>query len=307
MPKLSVFITYMISDPILITESLVTNRTQMTMTELISRISTISILIAMFTVGGCGGSGSDDSGLSAPAGAVTITDANAYSVVQDAISGSSALVGALGVEASELPGPMAVINIVQDKLDNRSPVAALSTPTGVETTEPCTDGGWITTNANDQDTAGSITFSECNEGGVIINGTINFSVTANQNTGDFTMTLSGNLSATDGIETMSINGLAFSTSGNIYASGITINTYTYAADFPGGGGFLVQLQAPIVIDTMSGTCPDSGIILITGAAGTQAKATINADDTVTIEVNDGGGIFVPVTDINNPYPCTDFF
>jgi hypothetical protein len=154
-----------------------------------------------------------------------------------------------------------------------------------------------------------VTLNNCNEYGVILNGTFTFSSTYNPETSDYSDSIQGNISGSlEGI-TFSLTNLVLTETGNYETGDYSIDQYTYTADSSAGGGFFVELLAAIVGNDFDYSCPKSGIILVTGANNTQAKATINDNDTVTVEFNDGSGTFVEVTTPppGSPYPCDYFF
>ncbi|NNJ97917.1 MAG: hypothetical protein HKP12_12245 [Gammaproteobacteria bacterium] len=201
-----------------------------------------------------------------------------------------------------------IIELVVEKAKKRDGDSVVARPFGIVVDEVCTDGGTVTGNINETETSasGTFTFTDCIELGVTINGTVSFSASIDA-ASNWSLTLNGNLTASDSDKTVSLNGLSYNETGNDQSGAYSINTYTYTAEIP-NGGFLVQLQAPIA-GNESATCPSSGAMLVTGADNTQAKATINLDSTVAIEVNDGSGSFTAITTPapGSPYPCADFF
>ena len=287
------------------------------MTRLSLKLYAASILIASLAIFGCS-SGGGDGGTIVPANAIVITEANAYEVAVDAISGGQALIGMvpIAVNIDQKLYPRDLIDLVADKINSLKGSFIQSLPSAVAIEPiPCSGGGSITGDITETVTSisGFFTFNNCIEAGITISGTINFSasIDASQN---WTMTMSGNLSATDSVETMTLSGLTFNQTGNDVSAEYSINTYTFTVDFTGGGGFNVQLQAAILGNELD-TCfsvpssPRSGIVLVTGGNNTKSRATINADGTVTIEFDDGSGVFteVSVPPPGSPFPCSDFF
>lgn len=274
----------------------------------IPKLYLATILFSSLSIFGC--SSSDDGGGTAvPTGAITIIEANAKQVLTDAIDGGTSLLDAVdfatAIDVDQDPSAMDIIDLAMDKAKNMDATSALSTPTGVVFSDTCTGGGTFSGDVTETLTSlsGTVTFTNCIELGITLNGSITFNFTENLTTGDYTDSLSGNLSGTDSIDTLILSGLSFNETGNNISGAFSLNTYTFSADDTAGGGFLVQLLAAIVGNDQV-TCPSSGIVLVTGANNTQAKATINAN-TVTVEFNDGSGTFTEVT--GSPFPCTDFF
>ncbi len=177
---------------------------------------------------------------------------------------------------------------------------------------PCTGGGSITGDVTETETSesGTVTFNDCNELGITINGTITYSATLDAS-GNWTLNLSGNLSGAESVQIITLSQLIFNANGNDNTGEVSINRYQFSLEDNLGGGFATMLEAPILENELQ-SCPDSprsGIILVLGSDNTRARGTINAGGTVTIEFDDGSGTFVEVTEPppGSPYPCTDFF
>ena len=289
----------------------------MEMTRISLKLYAASILITSLAIFGCS-SGGGDGGTFVPTNAVIITEANAYEVAVDAISGGQALLGVVpvAVNIDHKLSPRDLIDLAADKINSLKGSFIQSMPSAIAIEPiPCTGGGSITGDVTETATSisGSFTFNSCIESGITINGTINFSASIDASD-NWTMTMSGSLSATDSVETMTLSGLTFNQTGNDGSNEYSINTYQFTVDFTGGGGFNVQLQAPILGNELK-TCfdnpssPRSGIVLVSGGNNTKSRATINADGTVTIEWDDGSGTFTEVTipAPGSPFPCSDFF
>jgi len=287
------------------------------MSRISLKLYAASILITSLAIFGCSSS-DGDGGTFVPANAVIITEANAYEVAVDAISGGQALIGIVpvAVNIDQKLFPRDLIDLAAGKINSLKGSFIQSTPSAIAIDPiPCSGGGTITGDVTETATSisGYFTFNSCIEAGITINGTINFSASIDTSQ-NWTMTMTGNLSATDSVETMTLSGLSFNQTGNDTSLEYSINTYQFTVDFTGGGGFNVQLQAAILgneFDTCFDTpsSPRSGIVLVTGGNNTKSRATINADGTVTIEYDDGSGSFteVSVPPPGSPFPCSDFF
>ena len=275
-----------------------------------SCLAITTLFISSLATVGCS---SDDSSSApaVPANAITISESNAKQLVSDAALSSNALDNlpiATVVEAQSVVTTGDIVRRVIQKANDREGSSVQATVGGIVVDEVCTEGGTITGNITETETSasGTLTFTGCTESGVTINGSISFSASIDA-ASNWSLTLNGNMTASDSDKTVSVNGLAYNETGNDLSGDYSINTYTYSAEIP-SGGFLVQLQAPIV-GNESTTCPTSGVMLLTGGENTQARSTINSDATVTIEVNDGSGTFTEITTPapGSPYPCADFF
>lgn len=275
-----------------------------------SRLAITTLFISSLATVGC----SSDDGSSAPTvpvNAVTISESNAKQLVADAALSGNVLDGlpiATVVEPHSEVTTGDVIGRVIQKAKDREGSSVQATVGGIVVDEVCTEGGTITGNITETETSasGTLTFTACTELGITINGSISFSASIDA-ASNWSLTLNGNMTASDSDKTVSVNGLAYNETGNDLSGDYSINTYTYTAEIP-NGGFLVQLQAPIT-GNESATCPTSGVMLLTGGENTQARSTINSDATVTIEVNDGSGNFTEITTPapGSPYPCAEFF
>lgn len=289
------------------------------MSRIISKLYIASILFSTLAIFGCSSSDDGGGGASVPTGAVVITGANAYEVAVDAISGGNALTSLVPTAANidRALTPRDLIDLVVDEINNLQDSLLSNIPSGVAI-EPiqCPDGGTITGDATETETSasGTFTFNNCRvfiDGSFVsVNGTVTFSASIDAQS-NWALNMAGNLSASDGVETMTLSGLDLKQTGNDISGEISINTYTFSVDFTSGGGFLVQLQAAIVGNEQQ-SCPNSprsGIVLVTGANNTKSRATINNNGTVTIEFDDGSGTFTEVTEPapGSPYPCADFF
>jgi len=257
---------------------------------------------------------SSDSGSSAPAvpaDAITITSANATSTVTSAVATANIALNAVGAEAAQAPTAMDIVNLVEDLRKNRTATSMLSTPTGATQSIGCTGGGTIDYSYSSTLTteSGSATFNSCTESGFTLNGTLSFNSSWTDPYGPYSDHVSGSITATSGSYVISINNLNFTNTGstvNDYGDAqYTINPFNYSINFTGGGGFAVTLLAPVTgDDTIDAVCPQAGTILVTGAGSTKAKATIVYPN-VTIEYDDGSGVFVQVPE--SPVACGTVF
>ena len=285
------------------------------MSGFISKLSIATIYVSTLAMSGC--SSSDDGGGTAatvPPDAVTITEANAKEIVAQATIGGATLLDLVPVATNVAQAPSAsdIIDPVVDKVIDIRKSPDLNIPVGEEINIPC-DTGSITGTGTETETSasGTISFNECVLGTITLNGTITFNASIDLSTQDWVLDLAGNLSGTEGTMTTTLSGLVINETGNDETFEFSINTYTFALDYTGGGGFLVQLLAPIIGNEMQ-TCPispRSGVVQVVGADNTKAKGTINSDGTVTIEYDNGSGAFIEVTEPppGSPYPCSDFF
>lgn len=248
------------------------------------------LLGATITLMGCPGGGKDgDSGKGAtvPANAITITAVNAETTVASAVE-SKGMATAFGIASAPDITLKQALELV--KKIRTSVSATQATATGITQTENCTGGGTITASytVSGNTDSGSIKLNNCIEDGFTLNGTLNYSDTYDPSTTVYSNTSSGSLSVAGTDMAISFNGLDFAINGNENNRTYTITKYIVAVDFTTngttGGGFLVELTAPIVEST-GDLCPESGAIKVTGANGTTAELIYNGNGTATIKAN----------------------
>lgn len=260
------------------------------MTPAMKYITYPILLGAAVTLAGCNGGGDNDNGsgnrASVPANAVTITASNAEATVASAVAKKD-MVPALGtVSAPNLTLIEALELVKKLRKANTTPATA----TGVTQTDNCTGGGTVTVTStvSGNTDSGSVKFNNCIEDGFTFNGTLNVSETYDPSTTVYSSSASGSLSIASSDITISFNGLDFAINGNENNMTYTITKYIVALDFTtngsAGGGFLVELTAPIVEST-GDFCPESGSIKITGANSTTAELIYNGNGTATIKAN----------------------
>jgi hypothetical protein len=265
------------------------------------KISSVCLISGATILAGCSSSSSGGGGgASVPANAITITSTNAKSTVTSAVATANIALAAVGAETVQAPSARDIVNLVEDMIKNRPATSTLSTPTGITQSLPCTGGGTasVTYTSTNTTESGTITFSSCTESGFTLNGSLSYNNTWTDPYGPYSNHVSGSITATSGNYVISISSLNFTDTGvEVNAFGdtqYTINPFTFSIDFTGGGGFAARLLAPVTgDDTIDGVCPQAGIILVTGASNTKAKATI-VYPSVIIEYDDGSGVFVPV-------------
>lgn len=258
-----------------------------------------SLLSATMLVG-CGGSSGDDSTtddgtsggggsttISLPSNAITLDENNAIPIAQATITYLDFAYFAFGVDAQIIPPTHQVISTVKDIVFNDER-RTYSVATGLEDSGACTNGGTYSDTWTETDTSwtGTVTFTNCDEGGVIINGSLNYSESWNDTTGDYT-------SSADGSITVTFNGESFTMALNISETGNeTSGDYSATISYSVSGsnvlGWLVQTASPIVGNHYDGTYA-SGTLIITGANNTKVRVTVVPTNSATVELDTGSG------------------
>jgi hypothetical protein len=271
--------------------------------------SASALLFSGLLITGCSSS-SDGGGTPAatvPANAVLIDNsATAESTMVYAVATGTTIVSAFGVETSTPLTARDIINLVFDKVQsnkNNSPAIA----SGVDLSSQLCITGTASGDETETDTSysASATFSSCEIAtGLFFTGSITVNSTFSES-GTYSDTASGNLTVVfsngGSSTTIGFNGFNYAENGNESTGDYTITTFTYAIDPSTGGGFAVQLTQPLVGNNWQPCDPTSGQVLVTGAAGSQARGTFNSDGSVKVEYHSGDGNFVE-TD-NSPLAC----
>ena len=263
-----------------------------------------AFISGLVLITGC--SSSDDGGgsvVTVPADAILIDSSlTAESTTAESLSTGNEIVSVFGVEASTTLTGKDILNIAMDKIRNDSRDST-SLAIGVAFSEPC-DSGTISGDETETSTSYSATatFTDCVLGSLTLNGTFSISATFTENLdGPYTVNASGNLTATTSSFSVGFNGFRFVENGNDGTGAYTTTTFTYTIDPSTGGGYAVQLTQALVGNENDSCELTSGQVLVTGAAGSQARGTINPDRTMKVEYHSGDGNFVE-TD-NSPLPC----
>jgi hypothetical protein len=277
------------------------------MNKYLTLSTSAALLSGLFLITGCSSSGDDGGTPSAtvPANAILINDsATAEATLISAVSTGNSIVSAFGVETSNPLTARDVINVVLDKFKSGGQNSS-SIATGVDLSDQICISGTASGDETETDTSynASITFNECDIGsGLIFTGSLSISSTWTAS-GTYSDNASGNLTVTFTADNSSVgfNGLSYAENGNESTGDYTITKFTYVIDPSAGGGFLTQLTQPLVGNTYVSCELSSGQVLVTGAAGSQARATVNSDGSAKMEYHSGDGNFIE-TD-NSPLAC----
>jgi len=279
------------------------------MNKLLTLAASAALISGQLLITGCSSS-SDGGGTptaTVPANAVLIDDsATAESTMVYAVGTGITIVSAFGVETSTPLTARDIINLVFDKVQsNKNNAPAIAS--GVDLSGQLCITGTASGDETETNTSysASATFSSCEIApGLFFTGAITVNSTFSES-GTYSDTASGNLTVlfTNGSNstTLGFNGFNYAENGDNSTGGFTITTFTYAIDPSTGGGFTVQLAQPLVGNNQLPCELTSGQVLVTGAAGSQARGTFNSDGSVKVEYHSGDGNFVE-TD-NSPLAC----
>lgn len=251
------------------------------------------------------------SGPAVPANAVTITDANANSIM----ASSTLTMGTVLAAAESTGGPADIMQLIIDRAKDaiKNPPATGQDPvigTDLNQVIPCTSGGNITVTGHSSGTTSGSgsetdTFNNCQEFGLTINGSITIGFSWNGN--NWNAYASGSLTINDGVEDITISGISVVLNGNDSTGALNITSFQFTFDPASGGGFAVQLTTALEMNELL-FCPDTptaGVITVSGAGGTQVRLTVTSTNVMTLELNDGSGTWTAVT--GSPFTCASFF
>jgi len=275
------------------------------MNRLITSGISTALLSGLLLTTGCTSSDDSSGGGSAavPANAILIDNsAVAESTSRSAVSTGSTIASVFGVEASAAITATDVLNLALKTLRNNNQGSTSST-TGVAFSDPCTNGGSVSGNETETGSSynATATFNSCVEGSITLNGNFSVNSTFTNPSGPYTINASGNLVASFSGGNFGFNGFSFIESGDDSTGAYTTTRFTFAIDPSGGGGYAVQLTQPLVGNEFVSCELSSGQILVTGASGSQARATINSDGSAKIEYHNGDGNFIETA--NSPLAC----
>jgi hypothetical protein len=179
-------------------------------------------------------------------------------------------------------------SVVAGKTEDVSAIFCV-TGTAIDTFTETADG-------TSESVSGEIVFSNCDLGGLLLDGNFPYEVSSNGATGDFDLQFGGTLAFSAGMETITLV-LNFTESGND-AGDFTLNP-SFSLDGIPGVGYLVT-----TVQTLTGNFNPtvelkSGELNVEGADNTRLCMTVTNINEVTVEFDDGlGGGCMPLA----PFP-----
>ena len=258
------------------------------------------IIAVVFFVASCGGSsgGGGSSGNSfptptVPAGARTIDGTNANDTATSAVTFVSILSAFSRAKSENQPTVAEVVDSVLDHVHRRSHIAR--TQNAYKTEDVSADFCFSGTAIGDFDEtatseSGTITFTNCDVGsGVIVNGELAYDSNWNDTTLDYSLQIGGTLTFDFGGTVVTIV-LNFRETGNDGTTAFSTDINFSLAGIP-GGGFLVTTTQNVVGDSFVGA--SSGQLIVTGASSSRLRLTVIGPNSISVELDTGGGTFVP--------------
>ena len=256
--------------------------------------------VVAFFLSACGGGGSSDAPVSeTPLELVTITEQNADSVIASAVGSIS---GAMDIE--DIPVLSTTSSVAKSSAMMtqyaKSVSTAISLDSEVSQTVACSGGGTVTADG-DEVTGGTVTYNECVESGVTIDGTMILTIDGSNYTVEFidlrmqmdaiiayyedatiqfdeystdlSVTMTGY--STDGINRMDFEDYSVSITGD----SLSLNGFVKTNCM--GSWIEVETTQALI---MPGFCPNAGEISIVGNSS-NIKMVFNADESVDVLLN----------------------
>ncbi len=269
---------------------------------------------------------SDDGGggipaATAPTNAIVLDAANSETTLNKVLDTSSAL-PKNSSSTSNKATPTSIINQRIDNIRNNSLNSGVDLVSGVAFTETydCATDFLIdsslegtsntytaTGNAGLTSASGTITFVSCTDtvSGITLNGTINFSSSIGSNASAdliITTSTSGSFTATPAVGgDIAISNYAYTATFNFTDFTMVISKMQYTYDPVTGNGFAVNMTTNVEASAFD--CgPTAGVIIISGASNSGLRITYNIDESITVELDTGDGIYTEIA--ISPIACT---
>jgi len=263
------------------------------------KLSTVMVLF-LYLIGcgggGSGGGGDDDDDFptpALPADARTINEGNARDTAESALLFTEAIASV----SAKTEGPSSipqVIKLVSDQVTIRnrnlgSVVAGKTEDVSADfcVTGTATDTFTETSTGTSDSISGEIVFSNCDLGGLLLDGTFPYDASSNGATLDFDFQFGGTLTFSIGIDAITLV-LNFTESGNDGTGEFTLIP-SFSLDEMPDGGYLVTTVQPLTGNFNPTVLLDMGELNVEGADNTQLCMSVTAINTVTVEFDDGLG------------------
>jgi hypothetical protein len=262
--------------------------------KLILMVGGMSLLSA------CGGG---DSSSTDNTSSFRLDSGNSQQVLQAIVAQFDSMIGSVGYRLESgaaanpnAPGLFSIIKQHRDanRLAQRIDLAATDS-------RDCIDGGTysettnIVNNPPEYSETGSEIYTQCNEFGIIVNGSVSYSYQENSNTldysdqtsGSLTMTIPASPPSTTEDVVIGFSNLQYMETGNDGTFTYTTSQMSFTMTFSAPSfnfSVAVGLGAPIV-ESNGDDCPESGAIVISDSFGNTATGTFNGS---TVEVTHNG-------------------
>jgi hypothetical protein len=284
----------------------------------VRRLILTSSIILIAACGGSGGGGGDDDDVVAarfptptlPAGAVKIDAANAAEIANTVLEFTGILFEfPFALKTEGPPSISQAIKLVTDGISKRNrnlgsvvagkteDVSAIfcDTGTAIDTFTETSDG-------TSESISGEIVFTNCDLGGLFLEGTFPYDASSNGATLDFDFHFGGTLAFSDGVDTITLV-LNFTESGNDGTGDFTLIP-SFSLDGIPGGGYLVTTDPSLMGSFFDPVTLTDGELNVEGADNTQLCLTVTAPNEVTVKLDEGfgGGCIVDLA----PFPLVIF-
>jgi len=268
----------------------------------VRRLILTSSIILIASCGGSGGGG-DDAGVvedrfptpTLPAPAVQINPGNAEGIAETVLELSGILFEfPFALKTEGPPSISEAIKLVTDRVNKRnrnlgSVVAGKTEDVSADfcVTGTATDTFTETSTGTSDSISGEIVFSNCDLGGLLLDGTFPYDASSNGATLDFDFQFGGTLTFSIGIDAITLV-LNFTESGNDGTGEFTLIP-SFSLDEMPDGGYLVTTVQPLTGNFNPTVLLEMGELNVEGADNTQLCMSVTAINTVTVEFDDGLG------------------
>lgn len=249
------------------------------------------VLLVTSCGGGDGSSGNSYPTPTLPAGARSITEANADDTAILASSFVTTLSEFAALKTENTPTMAQVVDRVVDQVIRRNRIARSENAFRTEDLSSffCVSGSVIAdTDETSTSESGTITFNNCDIGsGIYVNGAMAFDSTWDNTSLNYNLQLGGNLDFDFGTELVTIV-MNLAESGND-GSGDYSTSISYSLAGIAGGGFLVTTTQNVVGNNLG---PVSGELIVTGSANSRLRLSVIGPNSISVELDEGSGAFV---------------
>jgi len=266
-------------------------------------------ILTLSACGGSGGGGDDDDVVAPrfptptlPAGAVKIDAGNAAEIANTVLEFTGILFEfPFALKTEGPPSISQAIKLVTDGISKRNrnlgsvvagkteDVSALFCDTGT-----ATDTFTETSDGTSESISGEIVFTNCDLGGLFLEGTFPYDASSNGATLDFDFHFGGTLTFSIGIEAITLV-LNFTESGND-GTGVFTLIPSFSLDGIPDGGYLVTTVQSLTGSFFDPVTLTDGELNVEGADNTQLCLTVTAPNEVTVKLDEGlgGGCIIDV-------------
>jgi hypothetical protein len=255
---------------------------------------TASVFLLATGCGGGGGSGDGDDGFptpTLPAGALKLDATNANDIANTAVGFVGTLDTLAELKAEASPALPEVARLVTDRImRQRRTSTSIAARTEDISAGLCVTGSAVATfEVSGSSESGSVTFIDCDIGGIVIDGSFSYDASMNATTLEYSFHVGGSLSMVVSSESITIV-MNMLESGNDGTGAISSNVSFSLSGIP-GGGFLVTTAQAWAGNVFSAEIT-SGQLIIHGSDNTRVRIRVTGPNAADVDLDNGSGTFV---------------